>query len=355
MFISTCKNTVKTLFRSPSFWMVVLVGTVYAVYNEVIVSNYGYVDMATYEMIWDTDPRYILDFQSYIKLFANMSNVICMIPSALLCTVSTAVILMRDYGDRFFEIEKAAGMKPSAYVYGRFVSLTVINTAFHFILLNLCLFSYVITRSGVDGMTALNTFTDGFVRNILTPLVSESSIYICSNMRRMFKEIPTVKPQIMVLVPAILEMILNVSKKFNMDLFKNELHTVIVGGAAMPEYLIFEYNKLGVDIFQGYGMTETSNLVTGNPSPLTKSASVGLIFPYQEVKIIDNELYIKGPNQMVGYYNDEEENKKMMVDGFIKTGDLGYQDEDGYLYLQGRCDDLIILTNGENVSPVKIE
>lgn len=199
------------------------------------------------------------------------------------------------------------------------------------------------------------THVFGFVRNILTPLVSESSIYICSNMRRMFKEIPTVKPQIMVLVPAILEMILNVSKKFNMDLFKNELHTVIVGGAAMPEYLIFEYNKLGVDIFQGYGMTETSNLVTGNPSPLTKSASVGLIFPYQEIKIIDNELYIKGPNQMVGYYNDEVENKKMMVDGFIKTGDLGYQDEDGYLYLQGRCDDLIILTNGENVSPVKIE
>ena len=182
MFVSTCKNTVKTLFRSPSFWMVVLVGTVYAVYNEVIVSHYGYVDMATYEMIWDTDPRYILDFQSYIKLFANMSNVICMIPSALLCTVSTAVILMRDYGDRFFEIEKAAGMKPSAYVYGRFVSLTVINTAFHFILLNLCLFSYVITRSGVDGMTALNTFTDGFVRNIFLELimaVPSILIYLC--------------------------------------------------------------------------------------------------------------------------------------------------------------------------------
>ena len=182
MFVSTYKNTVKTLFRSPSFWMVVLVGTVYAVYNEVIVSNYGYVDMATYEMIWDTDPRYILDFQSYIKLFANMSNVICMIPSALLCTVSTAVILMRDYGDRFFEIEKAAGMKPSAYVYGRFVSLTVINTAFHFILLNLCLFSYVITRSGVDGMTALNTFTDGFVRNIFLELimaVPSILIYLC--------------------------------------------------------------------------------------------------------------------------------------------------------------------------------
>lgn len=199
------------------------------------------------------------------------------------------------------------------------------------------------------------THVFGYVRNILTPLVSESSIYICSNMRKMFKEIPLYKPQIMVLVPAILEMILTVSKKFNMDLFKNELHTVIVGGAAMPEYLIYEYHKLNVDIFQGYGMTETSNLVTGNPSPLNKSASVGLIFPYQEVKIINDELYIKGPNQMKGYYKDKKENKKMIVDGFIKTGDLAYQDEDGYLYLLGRSDHLIILTNGENVSPVKIE
>lgn len=199
------------------------------------------------------------------------------------------------------------------------------------------------------------THVFGFVRNILTPLVSESSIYICSNMRRMFKEIPLCKPQIMVLVPALLEMMLTVIKKFKMDLFANSCHTIIVGGAAMPEYLIFEYNKLNINIFQGYGMTETSNLVTGNPFPLSKSLSVGLIFPNQEVKLINNELYIKGPNIMNGYYNDSLENDKVMIDGFIKTGDLAYQDEEGFLYLLGRSDDLIILTNGENVSPVKVE
>ena len=199
------------------------------------------------------------------------------------------------------------------------------------------------------------THVFGFVRNILTPLSTSSSIYICSNMRRMFKEIPDCRPTMMVLVPGILEMILNVSKKFKMDLFNRQLHTIIVGGAAMPTYLIEQYKQLGADIFQGYGMTETSSLISGNMDPYNKPLSVGVFFPNQEAKIINNELYIKGENQMSGYYNDIEETNKVMVDGFIKTGDLAYVDEDNFLYLQGRCDNIIILTNGENVSPVKIE
>ena len=171
MFISTCKNTLKTLLRSPSFWMVVLVGTVYAIYSEVVQGSYGYVDMETYEMIWDTDPRYILDFQSYIKLFANMTNFISTHISTMVCAVSTAVILLRDYGDRFFEIEKAAGLKTSAYVYGRFSTLTAVNVVYNFALLSTCLFGYVITRGGVDGMTPFATFTDAFVRLVLLELI----------------------------------------------------------------------------------------------------------------------------------------------------------------------------------------
>lgn len=171
MFISTCKNTLKTLLRSPSFWMVVLVGAVYGIYNEVMQSSYGYVDMETYEMIWDTDPRYILDFQSYIKLFANMANFISTHISTMVCAISTAVILLRDYGDRFFEIEKAAGLKTSAYVYGRFATLTAVNVVYNFALLSTCLFSYVITRGGVDGMAPFATFTDAFVRLVLLELI----------------------------------------------------------------------------------------------------------------------------------------------------------------------------------------
>lgn len=199
------------------------------------------------------------------------------------------------------------------------------------------------------------THVFGFVRNILTPLVTDSRVFICTNMRKMLKEIPLIKPQIMVLVPALLELLLNMIKRFHIDLFQHHLHSIIVGGAACPSYLIEQYHQMGIDIFQGYGMTETSNLVTGNPSPMEKPDSVGLIFPYQEGKIINGELYIKGPNRMKGYYKDEQENQKMIVDGFIKTGDLAYQDEDGYLYILGRCDELIVLTNGENISPVKIE
>ncbi len=171
MFISTCKNTLKTLLRSPSFWTVVLVGTVYAIYNEVMQSSYGYMDMETYEMIWDTDPRYILDFQSYIKLFANMANFISTHASTMVCAVSTTVILLGDYGDRFFEIEKAAGLKTSAYVYGRFATLAAVNVVYNFALLSTCLFSYVITRGGVDGMAPFATYTDAFVRLVLLELI----------------------------------------------------------------------------------------------------------------------------------------------------------------------------------------
>ena len=171
MFVSTCKNTFKTLFRFPSFWMVVLVGTVYGIYNEVVQSSYGYMDMEIYEMIWDTDPRYILDFQSYIKLFANMANFLSTHISTMVCAVSTAVILLRDYGDRFFEIEKAAGLKTSAYVCGRIISLTAVNVIYNFALISTCLFSYVITRGGVDGMAPFATFTDAFVRLVLLELI----------------------------------------------------------------------------------------------------------------------------------------------------------------------------------------
>lgn len=171
MFIATFKNTVKTLFRSPSFWMVLAIGLGYAIYNEVMACNYGYVNMETYEMIWDTDPRYVLNFQDYCKMLANTSKTIATFSSALVCVVSASVIFLRDYGDRLFEIEKSSGIKPSAYVYGRFASLIAVNTANHFLLILISVFSYVVTRGGVDGMNLPAAFGDLFVRAFFQELI----------------------------------------------------------------------------------------------------------------------------------------------------------------------------------------
>ena len=96
-------------------------------------------------------------------------------------------------------------------------------------------------------------------------------------------------------------------------------------------------------------------MVSGNPLPLEKPESVGMLFPGLKGKIVDDELWLSGNNLMLGYYNNDDENKKSLFDEWFKTGDLARFDEDGYLYITGRIKDLIVLSNGENVSPAYIE
>ena len=95
--------------------------------------------------------------------------------------------------------------------------------------------------------------------------------------------------------------------------------------------------------------------MSGKPEGLKKPTSVGYLYPNQEIKIVDSELWIKGDNLLDGYYNEPEENKTAFVDGWFKTGDLVRLDEEGFLYITGRIKDIIVLSNGENVSPAYIE
>jgi len=105
----------------------------------------------------------------------------------------------------------------------------------------------------------------------------------------------------------------------------------------------------------GYGLTESANLVSGNPETLSIPESVGLFYPNQEYKIVDGELWFKGDNLFSGYYMDPEATAAAMEDGFFKTGDLVKQDEEGRLYIVGRCKELIVLSTGENISPAELE
>ena len=195
----------------------------------------------------------------------------------------------------------------------------------------------------------------GLIRNLLTSLYTGSTIYFCLDKRTMFKEIKEVKPTILIVVPALAEIFLNLTKQFGLGFLGGNLKTIICGGASVPPYLVEEFPKFGVTLLPGYGLTETANLVSGNPEGLKKPTSVGYLYPNQEIKIVDSELWIKGDNLLDGYYNEPEENKTAFVDGWFKTGDLVRLDEEGFLYITGRIKDIIVLSNGENVSPAYIE
>ena len=116
------------------------------------------------------------------------------------------------------------------------------------------------------------------------------------------------------------------------------------------------FTKLGVEFCFGYGLTETANLTSANANALEKPTSIGKIYPGQEARVVDGELWIKGDNVFSGYYKDPVKTAEAFSeDGWFKTGDLVRFDEEGFLYITGRIKNLIILSNGENVSPESLE
>ncbi len=141
------------------------------------------------------------------------------------------------------------------------------------------------------------------------------------------------------------------------------LRIAISGGGPLAASVFRVYNELGIDFIQGYGLTETSPIVALNPKDKFKIKSVGRYFPpYMEMKILEpdekgvGEVAIKGPMVMKGYYNMPEETKAVFTeDGWFKTGDLGWIDDEYYLYLCGRAKNMIVTEGGKNVYPEEIE
>ena len=200
------------------------------------------------------------------------------------------------------------------------------------------------------------THVFGLVRNLLVTLQTGSALFICQNNKDMFRDIAVFKPTIMVMVPALAEMCLNLSKQFKKNMLGDSLTTIICGASTVPPYLVKEYEAYNISLLPGYGLTESANLVSGNPISKVKAASVGYPYPGQELKVVDGELWIKGDNILDCYYNDPEETKNAFSeDGFFKTGDLVRFDEDNMLYIVGRIKEIIVLPTGEKVSPFDLE
>lgn len=246
---------------------------------------------------------------------------------------------------------------------------------------------------GVLALPLHHTF--GMVANVLAPMIFEARVYMTTSMRNIQSDMAKIHATAAFCVPLMAELIykkvwttakqkgkdeilrkgMKISDtllKFGIDVRRKlfsevhealggELEMIICGGAPLPEKIASELASMGIGVLNGYGITECSPIVAVNRNYANKYGSVGLPLDCNEVKINNpdengvGEIYVRGTNVMVGYYNDEEATKEAFDNGWLKTGDLGYIDEDGFLFVTGRIKNLIILSNGKNVSAEELE
>lgn len=227
----------------------------------------------------------------------------------------------------------------------------------------------------------------------LMPLYRGASVAYCEGLKYILKNLQEVKPTMFLCVPLIMENIykkiwtqarksgmekklklllrinrvtnkvgLNLVPKKITDVFGGRMRIMICGGAAINPAILAGIKDLGINALQGYGLTECAPICALNPDKGMKDSSAGYIPPGFDIKI-DNpdpetgigEICAKGGNIMLGYYKDEEATKAVLKDGWFYTGDLGYMDEDRFVYITGRKKNVIITKNGKNVYPEEIE
>lgn len=230
----------------------------------------------------------------------------------------------------------------------------------------------------------------GLVVAVFMVLYYGYTIYINRSLKAIQKELQIAKPQTMFLVPLFVEtfhkqiwatakkegkekllkrmmMLSDFLFKFGVDLrkklfvsvrqaFGGDTEYIICGGAPLGIQYIKEFRSWGIEILNGYGTTECAPCAAVNRNHYNKDGTVGVAVPGVHMSIgEDGEVFIKGPIVMMGYYKDDSATNEVLNDGWYATGDLGFVDKDGFLTLTGRKKNLIILSNGENVSPEELE
>lgn len=230
---------------------------------------------------------------------------------------------------------------------------------------------------------------------ILTGMYQGCCIAICEGLKYILKNMVEARANVMLGVPLLFESMhkkvwkqaeksgkadkmrkaIAISKKlhlYNTDLPKKifrEIHetlgggmnTLISGAAAIDPKVIEDFCAMGFNMFQGYGMTECSPIIAVNMDRYSKAASVGLPMPNTEIKIMNpdedgiGEIICKSDSVMLGYYDDPAETEKVLRDGWLYTGDYGYLDNDGFLYITGRKKNVIVTKNGKNIFPEEVE
>lgn len=224
---------------------------------------------------------------------------------------------------------------------------------------------------------------------ISVQLYAGATICLNSSLKQLQKELVRYEPQMLACVPMLLEFLY---KKINQNIDKNgkrkqfetmrkvtralkrvhvdisrwafrsilkplggRLEFVICGGAFLDKDIVRFFEDIGIPIYEGYGLTETATFVSVNTQFAYQAGMVGRPAVYDEVRIVDGEVQVRGSNIMKGYYGEEELTRSVMDGEWFKTGDLGEIDKKGFLKLTGRKKNLLILSNGQNVSPEMIE
>ena len=187
--------------------------------------------------------------------------------------------------------------------------------------------------------------------------INDSIMHVQRNMKLF-------KPEIVLLVPLVIESIygklkdagsLIPKKMVAKAAFGGNLRIICSGGAYLDPDYVDKFKEYGITILQGYGMTECSPVISTNLEWENKKGSVGKLLPNCEAKVVDEEIWVRGSSVMQGYYKMPEQTAETLEDGWLKTGDLGYVDEDDFVYITGRRKNRIILANGEDVSPEELE
>jgi long-chain acyl-CoA synthetase len=221
------------------------------------------------------------------------------------------------------------------------------------------------------------------VCGILLPLSLGGKVSFCESLKKLGENLAEVKPTFFVGVPAVYQMILGrIMKRIEEQTYSRLLFSFsltrplvaanvrrrfgggtvfISGGAALDPGVAAGFNKLGMTLFQGYGITETSPVIAAESRNGARPGSVGHVLAGVEVRIdapddeMVGEILVRGPNVMQGYFKDPHATAEVIVDGWYHTGDLGRLDAGGFLSICGRKKSLIVTPNGKNVYPEEVE
>lgn len=206
-----------------------------------------------------------------------------------------------------------------------------------------------------------------FTCDILLGIYNGTTVCINDSIMHLTRNLKRFEPDTILLVPMILESIyykLNEASKASPEVPKpliahaalgGRLKVIYCGGAYLNPKYIKGFGEFGIQVLQGYGMTECAPRIACNYSWLSKDDAVGQLLPGTEAKVVDGEIWVKSDSVMMGYYKNPEATAETLEEGWLKTGDLGYVDEDNFLYINGRKKNLIILSNGENISAEELE
>jgi len=231
--------------------------------------------------------------------------------------------------------------------------------------------------------------------HILTAVYQGCTVAICEGLKHIVKNMAEAKVNVMLGVPLIFETIykriekqtekagkgkklrrgIALSKRLHLyntsipqkmfkevhDAVGGNLKLLISGAAAMNPEITENFCAMGIPLIQGYGMTECSPIIAVNRDRYSKANSVGTALPNTEIRIFNEdengigEIICHSDSVMLGYYNDPDETQKVLKEGWLYTGDYGYLDGDGFLYITGRKKNVIVTKNGKNIFPEEVE